>query len=42
MSSDGKYFIYSRRYNKPDMKGWAGVEKGEIYWVNADVLFTTK
>ncbi len=42
MSSDGKYFIYSRRYNNPEQKGWAGVEKGEVYWVNADVLFTTK
>tara|TARA_R110002073_G_scaffold53840_4_gene138865 strand:+ start:71503 stop:72426 length:924 start_codon:yes stop_codon:yes gene_type:complete len=42
MSSDGKYFIYSRRYNNPEKKGWAGVEKGEVYWVNADVLFNTK
>lgn len=39
MSSDGKYFIYSRRYNSPGRKGWAGVEKGEVYWVDADVLF---
>ena len=42
MSSDGKYFIYSRRYNNPDKKGWAGVEKGEVYWVNADIIFNAK
>ncbi|SEL50835.1 WD40-like Beta Propeller Repeat [Aquimarina amphilecti] len=42
MSSDGKYFIYSRKYNNPEKKGWAGVEKGEVYWVNADVLFNAK
>lgn len=42
MSSNGKYFIYSRKYNNPEKKGWAGVEKGEVYWVNADVLFNTK
>ena len=42
MSPDGKYFIYSRRYNAPEKKGWAGVEKGEVYWVNADVLFNAK
>ncbi|WP_420573765.1 hypothetical protein [Kordia sp.] len=42
MSSDEKYFIYSRKYNNPEKKGWAGVEKGEVYWVNADILFNTK
>ena len=42
MSSDGKYFIYSRRHNNPEKKGWAGVEKGEVYWVNADILFNAK
>ncbi len=42
MSSDGKYFIYSRKYNNPAKKGWAGVEKGEVYWVSADVLFDAK
>lgn len=42
MSSDGKYFIYSRRYNNPDKKGWAGVEKGEVYWVDADIIFNIK
>ena len=42
MSSDGKYFIYSRRYNSPEKKGWAGVKKGEVYWVNADILFNVK
>ena len=41
MSSDGKYFIFSRRYNNPSQKGWAGVEKGEVYWVSADVLFNS-
>lgn len=39
MSSDGEYFIFSRRYNNPEKKGWAGVEKGEVYWVDADLLF---
>lgn len=42
MSSDGKYFIYSRRYNNPTKKGWAGVERGEVYWVNAEILFSLK
>lgn len=42
MSSDGKYFFFSRKYNNPKKKGWAGVEKGEVYWVNADVLFHPK
>ena len=42
MTADGKYFIYSRRYNNPEKKGWAGVEKGEVYWVSAEVLFNTK
>lgn len=42
MTSDGKYFIYSRRYNTPEKKGWAGVEKGEVYWVKADELFNVK
>ena len=42
MSSDGKYFIYSRRYNNPDKKGWAGAEKGEVYWVDAAILFDVK
>lgn len=42
MSSDGKYFIYSRRYNNPDKKGWAGVEKGEVYWVSSDIIFNVK
>ncbi len=38
MTSDGKYFIFSRRYNKPNTKGWAGVKKGEVYWVKADFI----
>lgn len=42
MSSDGKYFIYSRKYNNPKKKGWAGVEKGEVYWVSADIIFNEK
>ncbi|WP_141402469.1 TolB-like translocation protein [Sediminicola luteus] len=42
MSSDGKYFMFSRRYNNPDTKGWAGVEKGEVYWVSADIIFNEK
>ena len=42
MSSGGKYFIYSRRYNDPEKIGWAGVEKGEVYWVSAEVLFDLK
>ncbi|WP_138434221.1 PD40 domain-containing protein [Winogradskyella algicola] len=42
MSSDEKYFIYSRRYNNPNRKGWAGVEKGEVYWVDAKILFDSK
>lgn len=42
ISSDGKYFIYSRTYNNPEIKGWAGVEKGEVYWVSADILFNVK
>ncbi len=31
MSSDGKYFIFSKRYNNPSKKGWSGVEKGEVF-----------
>ena len=42
MSSDGKYFIFSRRYNNPSKKGWSGVEKGEVYWVHSEVLFNTQ
>ncbi len=42
ISPDGKYFIFSRKYNNLLKKGWAGVEKGEVYWVNADVIFNIK
>ena len=42
MTPDSKYFIYSRKYNHPDKKGWAGVEKGEVYWVNSAILFDEK
>jgi len=38
MSSDGKYFIFSRKYNNPEIKGWAGVEKGEVYWVDSKIF----
>jgi hypothetical protein len=38
MSPNEKYFIFSRRYNNPEKKGWAGVIKGEVYWVSADIL----
>jgi hypothetical protein len=39
MSSDGNYFIFSRRQNNPDQKGWAGVTKGEVYWVRSAEIF---
>ena len=39
MSPDGKYFFFSRRYYGTDKKGWAGVTKGEVYWVSSDVIF---
>jgi len=42
MSADEKYFFFSRKYNNPNKKGWAGVERGEVYWVNADILFDLK
>ncbi len=42
MSSDEKYFFYSRKYNNPNKKGWTGVEKGEVYWINANILFNKK
>ncbi|WKK80712.2 hypothetical protein [Marivirga arenosa] len=42
MSSDEKYFFFSRKLNNPEKKGWAGVEKGEVYWVSADILFKLK
>lgn len=39
MTPDGHYFFFSRRYSDPPESGWAGVIKGEIYWVDADVIF---
>ncbi|WP_394751253.1 TolB-like translocation protein [Spongiimicrobium salis] len=42
MSPDGKYFIFSRRFNTPGKRGWASVEKGEVYWANANILFKAK
>jgi len=36
---DNKYFFFSRRYSDPPESGWAGVVKGEVYWVDARVLF---
>ncbi len=42
MSPDGKYFFFSRRYSNPPESGWKGVTKGEVYWVNASVIFNLK
>ncbi|TRX60681.1 hypothetical protein FNH22_06455 [Fulvivirga sp. M361] len=42
MSPDGEYFFFSRRYSDPPKSGWKGVTKGEVYWVNADVIFDLK
>jgi len=39
MTPDSKYFFFSRRYSDPPESGWAGVIKGEIYWVDASVVF---
>jgi hypothetical protein len=39
MSPDGKYFFFSKRHSNPPDSGWEGVNKGEVYWVNADVIF---
>lgn len=39
MSPDGKYFFFSRRYYGSDKRGWAGVTEGEVYWVDARVIF---
>ncbi|MTI30317.1 PD40 domain-containing protein [Xanthovirga aplysinae] len=42
MSPDGKYFFFSKRHSNPPDSGWKGVTKGEVYWVNADVIFNLK
>ncbi len=39
MTPDNKYFLFSRRYSDPPESGWDGVTKGEVYWVNASVVF---
>ncbi|MEL4456502.1 hypothetical protein [Lutimonas vermicola] len=39
MTPDNKYFFFSRRYSDPPESGWAGVIKGEVYWVDANVIF---
>jgi len=40
MTPDSKYFFFSRRYSDPPGSGWAGVIKGEVYWVDANVIFS--
>ncbi len=42
MTPDNKYFFFSRRYSHPPESGWAGVIKGEVYWVDARVIFELK
>lgn len=42
MSPDGKYFFFSKRYSNPPESGWKGVTKGEVRWVDADVIFKIK
>ena len=42
MSPNGRYFFFSRRYSDPPDSGWAGVIKGEVYWVDARVIFDLK
>lgn len=42
MSPDGKYFFFSRRYSTPPESGWKGATKGEVYWVNAGMIFNLK
>ncbi len=42
MSPDSKYFFFSKRHSNPPDSGWKGVTKGEVYWVNADVIFNLK
>lgn len=40
MSPDGHYFFFSRRYSDPPESGWEGVIKGEVYWVDANVILS--
>ena len=42
MSPDEKYFFFSRRYSDPPESGWEGVTKGEIYWMDSQVIFDLK
>lgn len=42
ISPDQKYFFFSRRYYGAEKKGWAGVTKGEVYWVSTDAIFNLK
>lgn len=42
MSPDEKYFFFSRRYSGSSKNGWAGVTRGEVYWVRADAIFPLK
>jgi len=39
MTPDHKYFFFSRRYSKPPGSGWNGVTEGEVYWVDAKIIF---
>jgi len=39
MTPDNKYFFFSRRYSDTIDSGWDGVTKGEIYWVDASIIF---
>ncbi|WP_422858612.1 hypothetical protein ACOKFD_14780 [Flagellimonas sp. S174] len=42
MSPDGKYFFFSKRLSDPSNSGWKGVIKGEVYWVEASVIYSLK
>ncbi len=38
LSPDGRFFFFSRRYSDPPDSGWSGVVKGEVYWVDAEII----
>lgn len=38
ISPDGLYFFYSRRFYGSSKRGWAGVTRGEVYWVSTKVI----
>lgn len=42
MTPDNQYFFFSRRYSDPPASGWNGVTKGEVYWVDANLIFNKK